>query len=171
MKLKRSLIALAAGAALSLPAVASAQNIGHGRNFGIGLVAGYPGFGFSMNIFLNNNMSLQIDPQLFAWKGDFWLGGRVDLLFYPGRPIVSKPAFDLRWYVGPGLGIGFNFDRSYLSLVPEVPVGIGFHFRRVPIDLMFEAVPQLWIATSSNRGGHDGLFFNVTGAVHARYYF
>lgn len=171
MSTRKHWMALAFGAALALPATAEAQNIGRGRNFGLGLVAGYPGFGLSMNIFLNEGMSLQIDPQLFVWKGDVWLGGRVDLLFFPGRPIVSRPVFDLRWYVGPGLGVGFNFDRSYASIVPEVPIGIGFQFKRVPIDLMFEAVPQLWIATSGNRGGHDGLYFNVTGAVHARYYF
>lgn len=168
MSSRKHWVALAFGAALALPATAEAQNIGRGRNVGLGLVAGYPGFGFSLNLFLNENMSLQIDPQFFAWRKNFWLGARVDLLFFPGRPIVTRPAFDLRWYVGPGLTLAVAPDNGYLYLVPEVPIGIGFHFKRVPIDLMFEVVPQLWFPTF--RGDDHGLFW-VTGAVHARYYF
>lgn len=169
MTSKKHLAAMAFAAALALPAAAEAQTIGHGRNVGLGVVAGYPGFGFSLNIFLNDNMSLQIDPQFFSWRKDFWIGARVDLLFYPGRPIVSRPAFDLRWYVGPGLTLAFGPDNGHAYVVPEVPIGIGFQFKRVPIDLMFEAVPQLWFATSrfEDRWG----YFWVTGAVHARYYF
>lgn len=170
MKLSTTLTALAFGAALAIPSAANAQEIGRGRNFGLGVVAGYPGFGVSMNIFFGEHMSLQIDPQLYAWYGDLWVGGRVDLLFYPGRPLVDHHAFNLRWYVGPGLGLGVNLDRGYVSVVPEVPVGIGFQFKRVPIDLMIEAVPQFWIYTY-DRGSQSAFEIWVAGALHARWYF
>lgn len=163
--------AIALGATLTASDANAQQRIGRGRNFGLGVVAGYPNFGLSMNYFFNEGMSLQIDPQIYAWNGVLWVGGRVDLLFYPGRPLVSASAFDLRWYVGPGLGFGVALasNAGGLALVPEVPVGIGFQFTKVPIDLMLEAVPQFWIYTSS-RGG-DSFQFGVSGALHARYYF
>ena len=66
-----------------------------------------------------------------------------------------------------GLGLGNN---SGLALVPEVPIGIGFQFKRVPIDLMLEAVPQFWIYTYDRRGD-SSLNIWVSGALHVRYYF
>lgn len=170
MKLSSYITIAAFGAALALPATAGAQEISRGRNFGLGVVAGYPGFGLSMNVFFGQNMSLQIDPQIYAWSGDLWVGGRADLLFYPGRPIVDHRSFDLRWYIGPGLGFGVNLDRGYVSVVPEVPIGIGFQFKRVPIDLMVEAVPQFWIYTY-DRGRESAFDIWVAGSLHARYYF
>ena len=171
MKLPALLGALTLGAALTIPAVSQANEIGRGRNFGLGVVAGYPNFGLSLNYFFNENLSLQIDPQLYAWQDVLWVGGRVDLLFYPGRPLVNDRAFDLRWYVGPGLGVGIALGSGAgLALVPEVPIGIGFQFKRVPIDLMLEAVPQFWIYTY-DRGGASSLNIWVSGALHARYYF
>lgn len=170
MRTQLTLSALALGAALALPSVAHANEISRGRNFGLGVVAGYPGFGVSMNIFLGERMSLQIDPQLFSWRDDLWVGGRVDLLFYPGRPIVNHRNFDLRWYVGPGLGVGINLSRAGLALIPEVPIGIGFQFKKVPIDLMIEAVPQFWLRFGDD-GRDDRLRVWVAGALHARYYF
>lgn len=171
MKLPALFGALTLGAALTIPAVSQANEIGRGRNFGLGVVAGYPNFGVSLNYFFNENLSLQIDPQIYAWQDQLWVGGRVDLLFYPGRPLASERAFDLRWYIGPGLGVGIGLgNNSGLALVPEVPIGIGFQFSRVPIDLMLEVVPQFWIATYDTRGS-NALDVWVSGALHARYYF
>lgn len=171
MKLSHLLGTLSLGAALALPSTGHANEISRGRNFGLGVVAGYPGLGISMNYFFSEGMSLQIDPQLYFWGGATWIGGRVDLLFYPGRPIVQQPAFDLRWSVGPGLGLGVGLGSGLgLVLVPEVPVGIGFQFKRVPIDLMLEVVPQFWIYTYDRYGG-TAFDIWVTGALSARYYF
>lgn len=170
MRRSLSLFALGLGASLAISSPAQAQEIGRGRNFGLGVVAGYPGFGFSMNIFLNQRMSLQIDPLLFSSRGDLWAGARADLLFYPGRPIVNHRVYDLRWYLGPGLALAMNLSEAGLALVPEVPVGIGLQFKRVPIDLMLEAVPQFWLRVGDN-GRHDRLHVWVAVAIHARYYF
>ncbi|MFO0624469.1 MAG: hypothetical protein U0325_02545 [Polyangiales bacterium] len=171
MKTSLGLAAIALGVALAAPSEAHAQRIGRGRNFGLGVVAGYPNFGLSLNYFFNEGLSLQIDPQIYAWQDTLWVGGRVDLLFYPGRPLMSKDAFDLRWYIGPGLGIGVGLGNGAgLALVPEVPIGIGFQFSKVPIDLMLEAVPQFWIYTY-DRGGAAGFNIWVSGALHVRYYF
>ncbi|MFO0628923.1 MAG: hypothetical protein U0325_25330 [Polyangiales bacterium] len=170
MRLYKYLAALALGATLSVPASAEANEIGRRRTFGLGVVAGYPGFGASLNIFFNEGMSLQIDPQLYAWRDVLWVGGRADLLFDPGRPLVSNSSFDLKWYIGPGLGFAFGLDTGYAVFVPEVPIGIGFQFSRVPIDLMLEVVPQFWIATYDTRG-NSALDVWVSGALHARYYF
>lgn len=170
MKLSSTLPVLALGATLALPAVANANDIRRGRNFGLGVVAGYPGFGASMNYFFSEHLSLQVDPQVYLWRGSLWAGGRVDLLFYPGEALVRHNAFDLLWYFGGGLGVGVGFSEGYVSVFPELAVGIGFHFKRVPIDLMLEAVPQLWIG-ASRAGNDDLLHVWVTGALHCRYYF
>jgi hypothetical protein len=171
MRLHKHLAALAFGAALALPAAAQANEIGRNRTFGLGVVAGYPGFGISANVFFNEHLSLQIDPQLYVYNDYTWLGGRVDLLFYPGQPLVRSSSFDLKWYIGPGLGFAFGLDSNLGAVfVPEVPIGIGFQFSRVPIDLMIEAVPQFWIY-AYDRGSAAGFNIYVSGALHARYYF
>jgi hypothetical protein len=126
MKLPALFGALTLGAALTIPAVSQANEIGRGRNFGLGVVAGYPNFGVSLNYFFNENLSLQIDPQIYAWQDQLWVGGRVDLLFYPGRPLASERAFDLALVHRPGPGRGHRLgNNSGLALVPEVPIGIG----------------------------------------------
>ena len=166
-----ALAALAFGVALAAPSEAHAQRIGRGRNFGLGVVAGYPNFGLSLNYFFNDGLSLQIDPQLYAWQDVLWVGGRADLLFYPGRPLISNASFDLRWYLGPGLGFGVGLGSGAgVVLVPEVPIGIGFQFAKVPIDLMLEAVPQFWIY-AYDRGSASSFNIWVSGALHVRYYF
>ena len=66
MKSPALLGALTLSAALAIPAVSQANEIGRGRNFGLGVVAGYPNFGLSLNYFFNEGLSLQIDPQIYA---------------------------------------------------------------------------------------------------------
>ena len=64
MRLYKYLAALALGAALSVPANAEANQIGRSRTFGLGVVAGYPGFGASLNILCNQGRSLpRLTPQ------------------------------------------------------------------------------------------------------------
>lgn len=154
--------ALALGAALSLTtSTVQAQEIGTRRRFGLGVVVGYPELGLDMNLYLTRSISLQIDPTIRNFKGDLYFGGRVDLLFW--MPTIARLRFaDLRWYFGPGARIfagKHGFGPGF-----EFPVGIGFQFHRVPIELMLEAVPQFDF--------YDyGFEAWVAGAFHARWYF
>ena len=155
--------ALALGAALSLTSTAQAQEIGTRRRFGLGVVVGYPELGLDMNIYLTRSISLQIDPAVRTFKGDVYFGGRVDLLFW--MPTIARLRFaDLRWYFGPGARV-FVGSRGFGPGF-EFPVGIGFQFRRFPLELMLEAVPQFDFYDH-----HDGIHAWVAGAFHARWYF
>lgn len=158
---KTSLIAAVMGAALvASSGSAQAQEIGTQRRFGLGVVVGYPELGFDMNIYLTRSISLQIDPSLRVFHDNVYFGGRVDVLFW--MPTITRLSFaDLKWYFGPGgrVFVGHDFGAGF-----EFPVGIGFQFHRVPIELMLEAVPTFdFIA---------GDFYPwVAGAFHARWYF
>lgn len=153
------------------PALAG-DNIQSPGKFGIGVELGFPGNGISMNWFMTQGTSLQIDFSIWLksdWTG---FGGRVDYLFWPGN-IASWGWSDLVWYVGPG-GNVFFFDwdgpgenDSYVRVGAELPIGIGFQFKGAPVDLTVEAVPILQIL------GNDGVDFDfdIAGVLNCRYYF
>ncbi len=141
-------------------------------NFGIGVQLGYPGNGVSMNWFMTENTSLQINPQL--WLDGDWLGigGRVDYLWWMPK-LANWSWGDLGWYWGPGVSLfSLSYDGpgeadTYFAVGVELPVGIGLQFAKVPIDLNLEAVPILGVLGS---GGVD-IGFGIAGVLNARYYF
>jgi len=154
---------------MAAPSSARASEIGESENFGIGLVLGYPHFGVSINFFMSNWVSLQIDPALYVnhyyhnSHDNFGAACRVDLLFWMPR-LASWTYADLRFYFGPGVNLGVGFsDHDNLGFGVEFPVGIGFQFNKVPIDLNFEAVPVIYVI--------DDVYFGIGGALNARYYF
>jgi len=158
---------LLAGALLATPSLASATEVGTSNKFGLGVVAGYPDLGVSINYFLSGATSLQIDPTLHLDSGEgndkVGLGGRVDLLFWMPA-LASFSAADLRWYWGPGGNVGLGLgDNGNFGLGAELPVGIGLQFNGAPIDLNLEAVPVLHII--------EDVEFGIGGALNARYYF
>lgn len=145
-----------------------------GGSFGAGVQLGFPGNGLSFNYFSGSSVSIQVDATL--WLKDNWtgLGARVDLLWWQ-TPLARMNGADLLWYFGPGAnlfsfswsGDGPHDDDSYVGLGVEFPVGIGFRFTGVPIDLNLEGVPILRIL------GSDGtdIGFDIAGVLNARYYF
>lgn len=157
-----------AGALVAVPSSVRASEIGNSENFGIGLVLGYPHLGLSINYFMTSSVSLQIDPALHVYhhyhnNDNLGIGCRVDLLFW--MPTLASWTFaDLRFYLGPGVNLGMGFgDHNNLGLGVEFPVGIGFQFNKVPIDLNIEAVPVIYLI--------DDVYFGIGGALNARYYF
>lgn len=171
-------VVVAAATTLALPDVASAQQIGTQRRFGLGIVAGYNGLGLSLNYFMNPGLSLQIDPVIWARGGSFLLGARVDAVFWPA-PIARWSAADLRWFAGPGVwfalvnGGYYRFGQNTIvagdgfGLAVEGTIGLGLQFRGAPIDLNLELVPRLWLLAP---GGLE-VFFDLGAALNARYYF
>lgn len=151
---------------------ASAENPHRSGNFGAGLVLGYPDMGASLNYFMSNGTSLQIDPVLVLRdnagndkdNGSKGVGGRVDLLFWPST-IHSWRTVDLDWFFGPGANV--YVTGNGFALGAELPVGIGLAFKKAPIDLNLEGVPVLRLIDSD---GVD-LRFGIGGALNARYYF
>jgi hypothetical protein len=154
-----------AGALVARPAAAS--DVGWSKNFGVGLVVGYPDVGLSFNYFMSRSLSLQIDPALHFDNGKdndhLAIGGRGDLLFWMPE-LGAWSAADLCWYWGPGVNFGLGLgDHGGFGLGAELPVGIGLRFNNVPIDLNLEGVPILHII--------DHVAFGIGVALNARYYF
>lgn len=165
-------------ASLAAPSLAHAQvsQIGRGRNFGLGLVFGWPNVGVGLNAYISQLNSLQVDLTWSYRSGYGYFGARADFLFWMPR-IASTSYADLRWYVGPGLNLGIvnglynrpdgkHYDGGFF-LEAEVPIGIGLQFK-FPLDVMLEAVPRLYIF-DTNYGAFLGI--NIAAAVNVRYYF
>ncbi len=172
--MKRVAVAVVAVAILLsvAPGAYAGPNVQSPGKFGIGLAVGYPHEGVSINWFMSQNTSLQIDATIWLrdnWKG---FGGRGDLLWW--MPKLAKADFgDLGWYWGPGVNVfSFTYDGpgeadGYVGVGAELAVGIGLQFAKLPIDLNLEAVPVLHILGSE--GVH--IDFDILGVLNARYYF
>lgn len=155
-------------ATLIAPSLASAQ-VGHGRNFGLGLAVGYPNVGLSGNAFLGRGSSIQFTAAFRFHNSRYGRGLflRGDYLFYPAT-LARASAFELKFYFGPGVNIGLGVgDGRGFFLGAELPVGLTFQFSRVPLDVAIEAVPVLEILN----GDYGQLGFGIGGAAHVRYYF
>jgi len=126
-------------------------------------VAGYPDIGLSLNYFMTDTSSLQINP-VVAIGDDAGFGGRVDVLLWPST-IASGDAVDVDWFIGPGAN--FYAGEWGFGLGAELPVGIGLALKAVSIDLNVEAVPVLHLIDDD--GVNPG--FGIGGALNARYYF
>ena len=149
------------------------ENIQSEGKFGIGLGLGYPTNGVSANYFLKQNMSIQSNLGIWGMgSGWFGVGIRGDFLFWPGQ-IASLSWADVTWYVGPGLNLfyfswtGGGSNSAYVGVGIEAPVGIGFQFKKIPLDLFAEFVPVLHIVGSVGVGAG----FGVAGTLNSRYYF
>ena len=172
MKAVFSIFALALTLGLSSPAQAG-SNIQSKGEFGLGVALGYPGNGLSMNYFLSDKTSIQADVTLWVPGGNwFGVGMRADFLWYPVR-IAGWDWADLIWYWGPGVNFHyFNWSgpgssAGYAAIGVELPVAIGFQFKKVPVDLNLEAVPILNILGN----GGVAVGFGIAGVLNARYYF
>lgn len=174
----RIVTALALATAIAAPSTVLAQTspIGRGRNIGLGLTFGWPNVGLSLNAFLSQQHSLQVDLT-WSYRRDYgYFGARADFLFWMQR-LASGSALDLRWYLGPGLNLGVvnglynrpdgkHYDSGFF-LEAEVPIGLALQFK-FPLDVTLEAIPRLYILDSSY-GAFLGI--DIAAAVNVRYYF
>lgn len=166
--LEASVVALLS---LSLwPSRVSAQTIGLTRRVGLGAVVGFPDNGVSFNYFFDRRYSLQADATFVANAYWFGLGVRADVLFW--MPTIAT--FDwasLVWYLGPGgrfgVRLGGGTGTQPVGLGAEFLFGIGFQWRRHPIELLLDGGPVLNLIDAS---GYPQVF-SGTVAVRFRYYF
>lgn len=130
---------------------------GRGGNFGAGLSLGDP-MGLSIKYFMANNHALQGD---LGWAPFHHGNGRLglDYLWHPGT-FVSNSTFDFVPYLGLGVGVAFWANRYYYGhghgrhrdhdghnhnhgggagMFIRAPIlGLGFHWKKVPLDTMVE---------------------------------
>jgi hypothetical protein len=165
-------LVLILGLVASFSGMARAGGERSAGRFGAGLQVGYPGNGLSFNYFLSDSASLQVGAPLWL-EGD-WRGAaaRVDLLWWQAP--LARPEFaEVSWYFGPGGYIvsfdwkGKSSEDSNIGLGAEFPVGVGFFFTKVPLDLNVEFVPLLQL----HGPGDSPMDFAIAGVVNSRYYF
>ncbi len=124
---------------------------GRGGNVGVGVSLGDP-MGGSLKYFMAPNHALQAD---IGWAPLHHGHGRLgfDYLWHPGT-FVSNADIDFLPYLGLGLGMafwaGYYYDsyhrgRDYyrrgggVAMFIRAPVlGIGIHWKKAPLDTMFE---------------------------------
>lgn len=161
-------IALAAGLGLSSFSLATEAEAaptpgnkirGRGGNFGLGLSLGDP-MGLSMKYFMAANHAIQGD---LGWAPLHHGNGRLgfDYLWHPAT-FVSNSTLDFLPYLGLGLGMAFwagsyyygyhggrgrgyygrddyYYNRGGVAMFIRAPIlGIGFHWKKAPLDTMFE---------------------------------
>jgi len=157
---------------LSATAPAAAQDDISAGSFGVGLQLGYPGNGLSFNYFTTEAHSVQAGLSVWSHSDSASIATRADYLFWQA-PIASPEFADVLWYFGPGASLFLSSldrkgkDKDELGVGFEFPVGIGFRFVKVPIDLNLEAVPIFGFL--GNDAFNIGLA--IAGVLDARYYF
>lgn len=126
---------------------------GKGGNVGVGVSLGDP-MGGSAKFFLHPNHALQLD---LGWAPLHHGHGRLglDYLWHPGT-FVSNGIMDFLPYLGVGVGLAFWAGHCYggyyhhhhhgycdghggAAMFIRAPIlGLGFHWKKVPIDTMLE---------------------------------
>jgi hypothetical protein len=123
---------------------------GKGGNIGVGISLGDP-MGASAKFFLAANHALQLD---LGWAPLHHGHGTLTFayLWHPGV-FVSNSTMDFLPYLGVGLGLGFWASHGHYcgshhggcghgggaGFLIRVPVlGLGFHWKAVPLDTMLE---------------------------------
>lgn len=152
---------------------ARASQVAVSRKLGIGGMLGSP-TGFSLKYFFHKQHAIDFGTG-FQWFYDPALGIHVDYKFHL---YLAKPeAFELALFfgAGPKLLIWFNDHchyywggkshcrESYVGFGVRFPVGVSFHFNKLPLDVFIEAAPVV--------GFYPWLGVFVDGGAGVRYYF
>jgi hypothetical protein len=153
---------------------AKAQNVSdsYGYTTGLGVKLWNDGAGVSFKQFTESNRAIEA-------IGYFWNGGaRITGLYEFHFDIAGAPG--LKWYVGPGVHVGFYNDRSYNSRYYrnnyddgsasgsfagiDGVLGLDYKFNGVPLNLSLDWQPTFEFG--DNRG-----FIGSWGGLGVRYTF
>lgn len=164
--MKKIVMSLAVIIAIS-SVTATAQNLGKDYTTALGAKLWGNGGGISLKHFVSNNNALE-------GIGYFWRGGtRVTGLYEFHYDIEGAPG--LKWYIGPGVHVGFYNDYyynkyyndgrtsgSYVGI--DGVLGLDYKFDGVPINLSLDWQP------SFEFGDNQG-FMGSWGGLGIRYTF
>jgi Protein of unknown function (DUF3996) len=153
---------------IALPSNAQAQEVGNGKNFGLGIALGSPS-GLTGKYYLNQKNAIQATLGLGFADGNH-LNFSMDYLYHLN--FLQKSDFRLDGYAGIGGFLwswfddnegGGNDDKDSLGIGVRVPFGLSFIFAKVPVDIYVEIAPGFSVI------GRTGFF--ISGALGFRYYF
>lgn len=159
--MSRSLLA-AASLLLFSSAASAGTPIRSGGNFGFGIGGGYWYNGLSLKYFMGDNTALQgvIGGYGLGHDGYGGLGITGDFL-WEMPALTDNEAFELGWNAGLGPSVGLG--NNYFGLGVHGTLGLEFNFNPIPIDLVLEYKPGLYVVP-----GVGADFWNFAG--HLRIY-
>lgn len=159
--------------AQALPSPAKQMSSHGGGDFGMGISLGDP-MGVSAKLFMHPNHALQWH---FAWLPLHHGAGGVsmDYLFHPATIASAPRILDLIPYLGVGFGFSLwghgnnkNYDGVSLGIMLRTLVGMAIHWKKIPLDTVFEGGWTPYIVETNPSGfsaGHGDI------SVKVRYYF
>jgi hypothetical protein len=159
--------------ALLLSPGAQAADYRAAGHTGLGLGVGTASGGISIKHFLTDGTAVQ--GVIGAWGG--WgysgLGLSADYLFE--MPYIAETDdLDVAWNIGPGLGLGIYSGPNLITVAASGVLGLELGFNPVPIDIVFEYRPTLYLGNSGYYGRHygSGLGFDPNAfSGHVRWFF
>lgn len=145
---------------------AKSQSMGQSYTTALGVKVWGDGAGVSLKHFISNNHALE-------GIGYFWDGGtRITGLYEFHFDIDGAPG--LKWYVGPGVHVGFYNERYYYSnnnynnsggsyVGIDGVLGLDYKFNKAPINLSLDWQPSIEFASGRGlNGGWGGLGIRYT---------
>lgn len=155
-------LCLSAATLTAGPARAGATHRSAGHT-GVGLGGGTTSGGISVKHFISDSSAVQGVVGGWGGWGNSGLGLSADYL-YEMPPIAETTDLTVGWNLGPGVGVGLYAPTDSVGLAVNGVAGIEFAFGPVPLDLVLEYRPTLYLVPGV---GFD--FINFTG--HLRYFF
>ena len=152
---------------LLVVSAATAQNTGSSYRTALGVKV-WDGAGISFKHFVNSKDALEL-------IGYFWNHGfRLTGLYEIHGPISGAPG--LRWYIGPGVHVGFYNDHHHhhhhhdddhghgTTVGVDGVIGLDYKFRGAPINISLDWQPSFEF-------GHGHGFVGSWGGLGIRYTF
>ncbi len=140
-----------------------------GGPLGLGINLGFP-TGLSGKYYLTNDQGLAFG---LGFGGGGFIAANVDYVWAPTALINIAPG-TLYPYIGGGVWVALfpfnygNFGAPYFVNSPvaigaELPLGLGWNFAALPLDLYLQVAPALKL--------FPGLGFGFAGSLGFHYYF
>ncbi|HET6613334.1 MAG TPA: DUF3996 domain-containing protein [Kofleriaceae bacterium] len=180
-----ALVGATAASAGARPRPRKASDFQANKEFGLGIMFGAP-TGLTAKWYTGKDTALDFGLGVyhhFYYHDAFHI--HADFLWHPAVLAKADP-FWLALYFGVGGRLlhhdsyyhrGDYFYDDHTHLGARVPVGLVMDFNNIPLDIFFELVPTLDLLVIQNDDRytdddhHDGLNFELDGALGARYYF
>lgn len=172
-----ALVAMLAMFALESSAFARAGAVRQAGNVGVGVGQGTLATLLSIKYFTDPATALQFNVGVYnggyGYRDDTLALGFDYLLEQPS--LTGNGSFELAWSVGPGLSLGLSDDRyrDYWIVGASGVVGLEFLFNVLPLDVVLEYRPTLFIFNRDiDRRGSDGFRIELVHfGAHIRFFF
>lgn len=172
-----ALVAMLAMFALESSAFARAGAVRQAGNVGVGVGQGTLATLLSIKYFMDPATALQFNVGFYNARRDYY-GDTLALGFdylLEQPSLTGNGSFELAWSVGPGLSLGLSDGRyrDYWIVGASGVVGLEFLFNMLPLDVVLEYRPTLFIYNNNfDDRGSDGFDLDlIRFGAHIRFFF